>query len=136
MKVKHLLATGGVVAALALSGASAVSATPDRNCSDFEHPVIIVNHYDPSHLDKDGDGIGCQDLPGEPSTSDLYADLRDEGDSTPQPTVTAPSTTPSELAHTGLGPTEHPVRYIVASVVLVGAGLVVRFVPKRSRNTL
>lgn len=118
MKVKHLLATGGVAALLALSGASVASATPGpwNGCEDFSTPVVIVGGYDPVNLDNDHDGIGCEGNAGQAMAYDLYANLRDEGDSNPQP---------SQLAHTGAwGPTTHPIRWEAASVLLLVGGLV------------
>lgn len=119
MKVKHLLATGGVAAILALSGASVASAVepgPWNDCSDFSTPVKIVSGFDPAHLDRDHDGIGCEDNAGDPMAYDLYSNLKDEGDSNPEP---------SQLAHTGAwGPTTHPFRWEAASGLLVVGGLV------------
>lgn len=118
MKVKALLATSGVAAVLALSGASVASATPDLDCSAFSHPVKISQGYDPNNLDRDHDGIGCEMLPPPAEYSDLYANLKDEGDSNPQPSQTAPA----QLAHTGIGPAEHPVRWEAAGGLLVAVG--------------
>lgn len=120
MKAKHLLATGGVAAVLALSGASVASATPGpwNGCEDFSTPVKIVGGYDPAGLDTDHDGIGCETNAGTAMAYDLYANLKGEGDSNPQPSQTAPS----QLAHTGLGPTEHPVRWEAAGGLLVAVG--------------
>lgn len=120
MKVKALLATSGVAAVLALGGASAASATPGpwNGCEDFSTPVTIVGGYDPANLDSDHDGVGCEDNPGTAMAYDLYANLKDEGDSNPQPSQTAPA----QLAHTGLGPAEHPVRWEAAGGLLVAVG--------------
>lgn len=122
MKVKALLATSGVAAVLALSGASAAFADPTSpdtwNCSDFRTQVKIVGGYDPSHLDNNNDGIGCNENPAPPTAYDLYSNLKDEGDSNPQPSQTAPA----QLAHTGIGPAEHPVRWEAAGGLLVAVG--------------
>jgi hypothetical protein len=128
MKVKRLLATGGVAAVLALSGASVASATPGHwDCEDFNTPVVIVGGYDPEHLDQDNDGIGCEDNPGEPMAYDLYANLKgDEETTTPTPSTSAP-----ELAETGWGPGTHPLRWYAASGALVAAGGVVYVVGKK-----
>lgn len=131
MKVKALLATSGVAAVLALSGASVASATPGNwNCSDFSTPVKIVGGYDPAGLDANHDGIGCEDNAGTAMAYDLYANLKDEGDSNPQPTPVAPS----QLAHTGVGPVSHPIRWMGASVGLVATGTVVLFVQHRRKT--
>lgn len=130
MKVKHLLATGGVAAILALSGASVASATPTSpdtwNCSDFKTQVKIVNGYDPSHLDNDNDGIGCNDNPGPPLAYDLYSNLKEDGTSTAEP---------SQLAHTGAwGPAEHPLRWEAASAALVVVGAATYVVARRKKT--
>jgi len=108
-------------AAVIILGASSAVATPSDslNCDDFETPVVISNGYDPSNLDADGDGIGCEGNPGAPVRTDLYADLRGES---PAATVERPS-----LAHTGAwGPATHPVRWMGTSgALLIGGAAVV-----------
>ena len=102
-------------------GAGTASAS-DLDCSDFETPVTIVNGFDPNRLDRDGNGIGCESNPGEPVTSDLYADLSG-GDATATPTP--------ELAETGWGPGEHPVRWMATCGALVVGGLATVAVTRR-----
>lgn len=120
--MKRVLAVGGVSAILALSGASVATATPGYwDCEDFATPVKIVGGYDPEHFDIDNDGIGCEDNPGEPMAYDLYANLKgdEETPSEPseEPTVKAP-----ELAETGWGPGEHPIRWMAGAAGLIAVG--------------
>lgn len=112
--IRTALAASGTAVAVVLLAAPGAAAVDDRDCSDFTSPIVIVNGYDPAHLDDDHDGIACEDNPGTPTTSDLYADLRDEGDSNPSPTLAA--TGPADYIH------HHPVRSIGIGVVLVAAG--------------
>jgi len=112
--IPAVLAASGAAAAVVLATAAGAVAADAVNCSDFASPVVIVNGYDPAHLDADHDGIGCDDNPGDPVTTDLYADLRDEGDSNPPPSLAA--TGPADYVH------RHPVRSIGVGVVLVAAG--------------
>jgi hypothetical protein len=118
------LATAAAGAALVLGTAGTAAAGPaDLDCSDFSHPVVISQGYDPAHLDADGDGIGCEGLPGPATTTDLYADLRD------------PSATPT-LAATGFNDAvrRHPLRMMGAGIVLVAAGGVLVFVTRRKEH--
>lgn len=117
--MKRVLAVGGVSAILALSGASVATATPGYwDCEDFATPVKIVGGYDPEHLDIDNDGIGCEDNPGEPMAYDLYANLKgDDETASPQPSEDKP-----ELAETGWGPGEHPIRWMAGAAGLIAVG--------------
>lgn len=114
--LRKTLTLSGAAVIVALGGGVAV-ADDTLDCSDFETPIIISEGYDPFDLDRDGDGVGCEGNPGEPVRTDLYADLSGGASSqSPKP----------ELAQTGWGPGEHPVRWMgAAGVALVGgAGLV------------
>lgn len=124
--IRTALAVSGAAVAVVLAAAPGASAVDDRDCSDFATPVIIVNGYDPAHLDADHDGIACEDNPGEPTTTDLYADLRDEGDSNPLPTLA--DTGPSDYIH------RHPVRSIGIGVVIVAAGGGLVLVSRRRKD--
>jgi hypothetical protein len=119
--IKQAACAAGVAAMISLSGVATASAADDRDCSDFASPIIIVNGFDPDHLDADGDGIGCESNPGEPTTSDLYADLR--GD---DPT----------LAATGGNIIErHPIRaYGAAGLLVLGGAATVIVVRRRTRE--
>lgn len=124
MNIKRVFAVSGISAIIALSGATVASAQPGpwNDCKDFSTPVKIVGGFDPAHLDNDNDGIGCEGNPGNPMAYDLYSNLRGEGDSNPP-----------ELAHTGLGPTEHPIRWYAVAGGLIVAGGVTYAVGKRKR---
>ena len=132
MKMKRILAIGGVTAIMALSGASLANATPGfQDCEDFASPVKIVGGWDPEHLDQDNDGVGCEDNPGEPMAYDLYANLKgDEETASPTPSEKA-----SELAETGFGPGEHPIRWMAVGGGLILAGGVVYVAGKRRDNS-
>lgn len=121
--MKRVLAVCGVAGIVALSGASVATATPGYwDCEDFATPVKIVGGYDPEHLDIDNDGIGCEDNPGEPMAYDLYANLKgDDETASPTPSV-SPSEDKPELAKTGWGPGEHPIRWMAAGAGLIAAG--------------
>ncbi len=116
---------------LPVSAASAAGGDPAA-CANFSRPVIIGQGYDPLHLDTDHDGIACEHNPGDPVKTDLYADLRGEGDSNPQPSL-SPSAAPT-LAHTGAVEViqRHPLRMIAASAVLVGVGAGLVLVRRRT----
>lgn len=109
--MRTTLAAAVAVAIVALGGGTASAA--DLNCSDFETPIKISNGYDPYNLDRDGDGIGCDSNPGEAVATDLYADLRGDETATPAP----------QLAETGWGPDEHPVRWIAFAGALTAGGI-------------
>lgn len=115
-RLRALAASAAVVAAVSVGGLSGTAyATGDvLNCSDFETPVKIVNGYDPNNLDRDQDGIGCEDNSGDAIAYDRYSDLKSEGDTAPKPT----------LAKTGAGDLihKHPVRSMGAAGLLVVAG--------------
>ena len=113
MRIPAALSASGAAVAVVLMAATAAGADA-VNCSDFATPVVIGHGYDPAHLDRDGDGIGCEDNPGAAIAYDRYADLRDEGDSNPPPSLAA--TGPTDYIH------RHPVRSIGVGVVLVAAG--------------
>jgi hypothetical protein len=130
--MRRLLALAGAAAIIGLGAGSANASHTgdDRNCSDFPHPVIISNGYDPAHLDGDGDGVGCQGNPGDPVKTDLYADLSD-GASSATPTATP------ELAETGAwGPAEHPVRWMAAGGALIVGGGAAVAVTRRKKEAL
>lgn len=132
MNAKRVFAAVGAASILALSGATMANATPGfQDCDDFATPVKIVGGWDPEHLDQDNDGIGCEENAGEPMAYDLYANLKGD-DEEPQPSQ--PAEKPEELAETGFGPGEHPVRWMAVSGSLVIAGGVVYVVGKR-RNS-
>ncbi len=116
--IKTLALTGSVAAAVIMS--APVAFATDLNCSDFASPVVIVNGFDPDHLDADGDGIGCESNPGQPVTSDLYSDLRDPA---------LADTGVADLVH------RHPVRTMGAAGLLVGAGVAVVVVARRRVRT-
>jgi hypothetical protein len=125
--------TGAVAAAALVLGAPVSHATVDpEECQNFARPVIISDGYDPLHLDTDGDGIACEGNPGEPVKTDLYADLRGEGDTSTPPA--SPSETPT-LAHTGDENvvTRHPVRTMALGAVVIGTGLGLILVFRRKR---
>jgi len=127
MKIKTVLAPAGIAAVLLAVSAPLASAADDRNCSDFASPIIITNGFDPAHLDADYDGIGCESNPGQAVRSDLYADLRGEGDTSPDPS----------LAATGAGDVvqRHPLRAIGAAGLSIGAGTITILVVRcRTRN--
>ena len=94
-----------------LSGKSESRPRDTHNCSDFATWSEAQNFYeseggpnsDPHRLDKDGDGVACQSLPGAP---DNESTSRSSAKPTPTPT-TAPTPTP---VPTGQGPaaTETP----------------------------
>lgn len=75
---RRALTTAVAVAGLALLGpvsfASAQLATPltgDKNCPDFQYQeeaqaVLDATPGDPNNLDRDKDGIACEDLPHRP----------------------------------------------------------------------
>lgn len=130
MKMKRVLALGGVSAMIALSGASIATATPGYwDCEDFATPVTIVGGYDPEHLDIDNDGIGCEGNPGDPMAYDLYANLKGDDETvSPQPEEKP------ELADTGWGPGEHPIRWMAVGGGLILAGGVVYVAGKRRDN--
>jgi hypothetical protein len=140
--MKRVFAVGGITAIMALSGASMANATPSYwECADFATPVIISGGYDPENLDIDGDGIGCEDNPGEPMAYDLYANLKGDDETPSEPSVepttkapAAPTKTP-ELADTGFGPDEHPIRWMAVGGSLILAGGVVYVVGKRRDNS-
>lgn len=123
MKIQNVLAAAGITALLCLAGAGTASAADDRDCSDFASPVVIVNDFDPLNLDADNDGIGCESNPGTPVTTDLYADLRGEGDTDPQPSLAATGT--GDLVHT------HPLRTIGVAGLTIGAGVITVLVVRR-----
>jgi hypothetical protein len=117
--MKRVLAVGGITAILALSGAAVANATPGfQDCEDFASPVKIVGGWDPEHLDQDNDGVGCEENPGEPMAYDLYANLKGD-EETPSPT---PSEKAPELAETGFGPGEHPIRWMAGAAGLIAVG--------------
>lgn len=122
MRMRKAFVGVTVAGIVALGGGVAVAVPGDLDCSDFETPVTIVNGFDPNRLDRDGNGIGCESNPGEPVTSDLYADLSG-GDATATPTP--------ELAETGWGPGEHPVRWMATCGALVVGGLATVAVTRR-----
>lgn len=103
-----------VAGMVALGGGVAVAAPGDLDCKDFESPVVIVDGFDPNRLDRDGNGIGCESNPGEPVITDLYADLSG-----------------GELAETGWGPGEHPVRWMATCGALVVGGLATVAITRR-----
>jgi hypothetical protein len=132
--IKQLAVSGAVLTAVFVPAVSASATVDPEACQNFARPIIISDEYDPLHLDTDGDGIACEGNPGEPVKTDLYADLRGEGD-TNTPAAT-PSASPSELAHTGAGDMihRHPVRSIGLGVVLVGAGGALVLVTRRRHS--
>lgn len=113
--IRKIFVGAGVAAAVAFGGGvAAADATPD--CADIGHQVK-VGPNDPYSLDRDGDGIGCESFPG-PATP---LDIDD-----PSPQVT-PSQK-DELAETGWGPGEHPIRWMGATgglLVVGGAAYVI-----------
>jgi hypothetical protein len=118
--IKSLSVAGIAAVALVVSAPAAV-AEYDRDCSDFASSVVIVNGYDPLNLDADNDGVGCEGNPGEPVTTDLYADLR--GD--------------DQLADTGAGDLiqRHPLRaYGAAGLTILAGALTVTVVRRRART--
>ncbi|WP_085507292.1 excalibur calcium-binding domain-containing protein [Thalassobacillus devorans] len=71
MEVKKLLSSTILVSALTVGGSTTVFAdhSGDRNCSDFDTQPEAQEHMDahegdPDGLDRDGDGIACESLPG------------------------------------------------------------------------
>lgn len=131
--IKALLVTSGATIALTVFAVPAAHAADPAVCSNFGAPVVISNGYDPLHLDTDHDGIACEGLPGKPTKTDLYADLRGEGDTSPQPPL--PSAPPT-LAHTGSGDViqRHPLRVmgVAGALIVVGGGA---FVVVRRRQS-
>jgi hypothetical protein len=118
MKIKRLLAVGGVAAVLTFGGASVASAAPEFDCVDFGHQVD-TSAGDPYNLDRDKDGIGCEEQAAPPVKA-------------PVPSTTPTPTKPPELAETGAwGPGTHPLRWYAASGALVAAGGVVYVVGKK-----
>ncbi len=80
MHTRHLTtAAGGVMLFGAmLFGAPAASAQDDQNCDDFASQADAQAHYradttDPDGLDRDDDGLACEDHPGyaEGSATDM-----------------------------------------------------------------
>lgn len=135
--IKQLTASGAVLAAVILpAGAASAAGGDPAACDNFARPIILSQGYDPLHLDTDGDGIACEHNPGEPVKTDLYADLRGEGDTNPQPSVTVTATPTGELAKTGSGNviTRHPLRSIGLGVVVVGVGGGLVLVSRRRRT--
>lgn len=120
--IKALFVTSGAAVAFTALAVPAAHAADPAVCKNFGAPVVISNGYDPLHLDTDHDGIACESLPGEPTKTDLYADLKGEGDTNPQPSLT-PSAPPT-LAHTGTGDViqRHPLRVMGAAGALVVVG--------------
>jgi hypothetical protein len=131
MNAKRVCATLGVASILTLSGATMANATPGYwDCEDFATPVKIVGGYDPEHLDIDNDGIGCEDNPGEPMAYDLYANLKGDDETVaPQPEEKP------ELADTGWGPGEHPIRWMAAGAGMIAVGSLSIVVVRARKNS-
>lgn len=77
MEVKKLLSSTILVSALTVGGTSTVFAdhSGDMNCGDFETQPEAQEHMeahenDPDGLDRDDDGIACENLPGGDSTGE------------------------------------------------------------------
>jgi hypothetical protein len=125
MKIKRLLAVGGVAAVLIFGGASVASAAPEFDCVDFGHQVD-TSAGDPYNLDRDKDGIGCEDQAAPPVKVPV-----------PSPTSTPTPTKTPELAKTGAwGPSTHPIRWSIAAsgAIAVGAIVVVGTAAYRARE--
>ncbi|WP_103341597.1 excalibur calcium-binding domain-containing protein [Amycolatopsis sp. CA-126428] len=108
---RRALTTAAAVAGFALLGpvpfASAQLATPlvgDKNCPDFQYQeeaqaVFDATPGDPNHLDRDKDGIACNDLPHRMQRSTTTAE---KPVTTPHSAPkTAPKTTTKKPATTG-----------------------------------
>lgn len=112
-RLRALAASAAVVAAVSvggLSGTAYADSTPD--CPQVNHQVD-TSAGDPWNLDRDHDGIGCEDYAAPPETLQQLGLV--VGDSTtPKPT----------LAKTGAGDLihKHPVRSMGAAGLLVVAG--------------
>jgi len=123
MKIKRLLAVGGVAAVLTFGGASVASAAPEFDCVDFGHQVD-TSAGDPYNLDRDKDGIGCEEQAAPPVKA-------------PVPSTTSTPTKTPELAKTGAwGPSTHPIRWSIAAsgAIAVGAIVVVGTAAYRARE--
>jgi cell wall-associated NlpC family hydrolase len=94
-------------ASLGLKVESASSVATDRyNCSDFKQQVKIVNNVDPNRLDGDNDGIGCESLPGPPTT--VAVALKGSAPSKPPASSTSAGERAAAFAKAQLG---KPYRY-------------------------
>jgi hypothetical protein len=113
MNVKRAFAAVGAASILALSSATMANATPDFDCKHFGRQVD-TSQEDPHLLDADNDGIGCELEEGPP--------VRLESGEQLKPVETPKDKPKEELAKTGIGPTEHPIRWIAGSGTLVLLG--------------
>jgi hypothetical protein len=69
------LATGAVAALLAVPAGAALAQSDDRDCEDFayqEDAQAFLDRYpdDPNNLDRDRDGVACEDLPRRRTAAD------------------------------------------------------------------
>ena len=77
----------------------------DRNCSDFDTWQEAQDFFesaggpddDPHRLDRDGDGIACQSLPGAPGSSSPTATSIPDPTKTPTPKPLPPTSTPTPI---------------------------------------
>lgn len=92
MHTRHLTtAAGGIMlAGTMLLGAPAATAQDDQNCADFASQAAAQEHYrgdttDPDGLDRDDDGIACENHTGYPegSATDMQPIGADGGDGVP-----------------------------------------------------
>jgi hypothetical protein len=101
-----------------MGGASMAVADNTPDCPDINHQVDTseVAGGDPYNLDNDGDGVGCESYQGPPMS---LAALKHAAD--------AKGADAPELAQTGWGPGDHPIRWIGATgtALVLGAGMVV-----------
>ncbi|GHF21811.1 hypothetical protein GCM10017786_64900 [Amycolatopsis deserti] len=99
--ISRVLGTAAVAGIALLGPAPAVFAVEqqDYNCSDFEYQedaqaILDQDRSDPHDLDRDNDGIACEDLPhkpaGQPSTPASTATQA-------PPVATSTKTTPADL---------------------------------------
>jgi LPXTG-motif cell wall-anchored protein len=130
--MRKLIITGGVAAALALGGGVAVADdTPD--CPDVAKRVDVSGTDDPWSLDHDGDGFGCETYAknGTVKMADLLKPPAEEEDGS----VEEPAEKPAELAETGWGPGDHPVRWsaFAGGLLVAGTGAIVLSRRKEAR---
>lgn len=150
--ISRLLASIGIAGMIALSSTGMATAHdgnhPFTNCYQDAKDAGYSNipkgdeHYG-SHLDRDGDGYGCDkqgtlDNDGKAKTGYFASYPEDTPvelpDRLPEETPVDRDSERPELAETGVGPGEHPVRWLAASGFALALGAGTMFTVRRNNS--